>query len=108
MTRAEFDLQWRRLAGPEGSDVAMAEEEAARLSGPAPMAQVITHGGPDRRFRVCRCRRCGIEARCTPGFDFFVLPDDPCGPLHCEACFRECCRTAGLPIVDLTTAPQEA
>jgi hypothetical protein len=48
-------------------------------------ANPITHGGPDRRHRWCRCSDCGCVALCTPRFDFYTR-QDPRGPLVCERC----------------------
>lgn len=72
-----------------GMDAGMSPEQAARLAGPAPKAEVITQGGLDRRFKVCRCSRCSLEARCTPSFDFFTRTADETGPLFCEECLLE-------------------
>ena len=45
---------------------------------------IITHGGPDRRHRLCRCSKCGIIRRCESGLDFYT--ENPEGPLVCEHC----------------------
>lgn len=46
----------------------------------------ITHGGPDRGYKLCRCSDCGVEAVCTPMCDFYTLPGNDTGPLLCETC----------------------
>ena len=45
-----------------------------------------THGGPDLRFKECKCSVCGCVKQCTPMTDFYTRPDDPTGPLFCERC----------------------
>ena len=38
-----------------------------------------------RGYKWCRCHQCGVEAVCTPRFDFYG--DCKVGsPLRCEAC----------------------
>lgn len=46
----------------------------------------ITHDGPDRCWKICKCAGCGMEAVCTPSLDFYTLPDDPTKLLYCERC----------------------
>lgn len=46
----------------------------------------ITHGGPDRRYEMCQCSKCGTVQQCVPGYDFFTTTDD-LGPLLCSDCF---------------------
>jgi hypothetical protein len=49
--------------------------------------QPITHGGPDRRYRECRCSRCGLVATCKPMSDFYTrTKDGSTGPLYCLSC----------------------
>lgn len=58
---------------------------------------VITHGGPARGFKMCRCAGCKVEAICTPQFDFYTLKErdgDGTGPLYCYPCL---CEAMGLP-----------
>ena len=50
--------------------------------------EVITHGGADRAYRLCRCGQCGHESRCTPDNAFYTASGDPTGPLRCEKCMR--------------------
>ncbi len=46
----------------------------------------ITHGGPDRRYKFCLCRKCKQVKHCTPNDDFWgkdgqpLLCSDCCGP----------------------------
>lgn len=60
---------------------------------PVPPGVVITHrhNGIDARGQLCRCSKCGLEAKCSPTQDFFVKGDDPDDgkPLFCESCFFE-------------------
>ena len=43
--------------------------------------------GEDRRYKICKCSRCGVIAVCTPGFDFYTTPSSD-GWLRCETCMR--------------------
>ena len=53
------------------------------------MDRPITHGGDIRTYRMCKCYKCEIIARCLPSFDFYTLEEDGSdGPLYCEACFQ--------------------
>ena len=47
--------------------------------------EVITHGGTDRGYKICRCSNCNREEECTPQRDFYTTIDN--GPLYCETCF---------------------
>lgn len=38
----------------------------------------------DWAYKFCKCARCGVVAKCTRGFDFYV--DEDLGPFHCEGC----------------------
>ncbi len=49
---------------------------------------VITHGGPDRVHKVCRCSICGCQEMCTLFNDFYTPKGEPEGPLMCERCVR--------------------
>lgn len=49
---------------------------------------VITHGGTDRGYKLCRCHKCGVESVCTPSNDFYTT-ESVDEPLKCEACLRE-------------------
>jgi hypothetical protein len=63
------------------------------------MREVITHGGTARLWKVCRCHWCGIEAHCTPNFDFYThTPTDPLrtGPLYCASCIAG---IEGIPLI---------
>lgn len=52
--------------------------------------EIITHGGTDRGYKMCRCNKCMIEKKCTPFFDFYTLDKDgDAGPLYCEICMRQ-------------------
>lgn len=48
---------------------------------------MITHAvaGEDRRYKLCRCSKCGIEAVCTPTMDFYAKKVGD--SLECENCF---------------------
>jgi hypothetical protein len=46
---------------------------------------VITHDGPDRRNKMCRCSRCKKVELCTPSRDFYGYDG---APLVCEDCFH--------------------
>lgn len=50
------------------------------------MKKPITHGGSDRGYKMCKCRRCEIVTKCTPRFDFYTTDDEGNGPLICERC----------------------
>lgn len=59
---------------------------------------VLTTGLKDRRGRICRCRFCKIERRCTPVFDFWILKDQPkSSELACQRCF-ELWMSKGCPV----------
>ena len=45
----------------------------------------LTHEGPDRRWKMCLCSKCGTVAEGTPTFDFY--DSGPGTPLVCENCF---------------------
>lgn len=50
---------------------------------------LITHGGPNRCYQICKCSKCNIVRECTPSFDFYTLDEDgDNGPLVCESCMR--------------------
>ncbi len=41
-------------------------------------------------YRYCACSRCGVVAKCTLGFDFYIRAEDPPdAPLYCYACLIE-------------------
>jgi len=48
--------------------------------------EVITHGGTDRGYKVCRCAACGYTAKCTVSNDFYTIGEDDSGLLYCESC----------------------
>jgi len=50
----------------------------------------ITHGGPDRCYKICKCSKCSTVRECTPSFDFYTLDEEggDLGPLVCESCLR--------------------
>lgn len=48
-------------------------------------AEPITHGGADRRWKLCKCSKCDCVETCTPSFDFYTTEEN--GPLLCEVCF---------------------
>ena len=48
--------------------------------------KILTRGGRDRAFKLCRCDKCGKVERCTPLHDFYVVGWNPLGKLHCESC----------------------
>lgn len=47
---------------------------------------VVTHGGTDRRGKLCKCSVCGKTAFCTPHSDFY---GDDGEPLECEKCMMK-------------------
>jgi hypothetical protein len=47
---------------------------------------LVTHGGPERQYKTCKCTRCGTVGKCTPQSDFFTLTAEPVGPLYCGRC----------------------
>lgn len=52
--------------------------------------EVITHGGVDRGFKLCKCTGCGEVSLCTPSNDFYTRTEDGLeGPLYCERCTLE-------------------
>jgi hypothetical protein len=49
--------------------------------------EILTHGGTDTRFKLCRCFACKKVERCTPQHDFYTKSSDgPKGPLYCQPC----------------------
>lgn len=48
--------------------------------------RIVTHGGHDNRFKLCRCNGCKRVAVCTPDRDFYTRDGDPRGPLYCFGC----------------------
>jgi hypothetical protein len=69
------------------------QQAAATLTGAASALDdglaVITHGGSDRGYKLCRCCDCGEESICTPDNDFYTTANDDNGPLKCERCFAK-------------------
>lgn len=49
---------------------------------------IITNGGTNRGYKLCKCCKCGKIEKCTMSRDFYTLGDDDTGPLHCEDCFK--------------------
>lgn len=62
-----------------------------RVVEPTPLPEPITHGGPDRAYKLCKCSKCGLVEQCTPHRDFYTT-DDLKGPLLCETCFWQYAR----------------
>lgn len=56
------------------------------MSAPSHEEEIITHGGVDRGYRLCRCSKCEHVSRCTPDNDFYTAKEDPNGLLCCERC----------------------
>lgn len=50
------------------------------------MNEVITHGGVDRRYKLCKCSVCGVVDTCIPTTDFYTKSKDPTGVLTCSKC----------------------
>ncbi len=61
---------------------------------------VLTHSGPDRRYRMCLCSVCKEVQQCVPVNDFYVEPpaegDTDPKPLICSGCFRKSLNSIGL------------
>ena len=58
------------------------------------MSKPITHGPVSKiPFKLCKCSQCGVEATCSPEFDFYTKFKDPQGPLFCYPCL---CASEGL------------
>lgn len=61
---------------------------------------VVTHGGTDRTYRVCRCSHCLVEAVCSPTDDFYTTdgpyPGATTSPLFCKSCVLTVHRLPGL------------
>jgi hypothetical protein len=55
-----------------------------------------TKNPADRAYQQCRCDNCGIEALCTPAFDFYGSEGEP---LKCERCSRESWRDQDIETV---------
>ncbi len=53
-----------------------------------PTVDVVTHGGTDRGYKLCRCHQCGQGSICTPTNDFYTTRSED-EPLKCETCFRD-------------------
>jgi hypothetical protein len=64
---------------------------------------IVTHAGPERRYRMCRCSVCGIVERCTPRRDFYGTNGKP---LVCEDCFAAELRCQGIVAVIDCTKPR--
>jgi hypothetical protein len=50
--------------------------------------EVITHGGVDRGYKMCKCGKCHAVAECTPFNDYYTIANDSNGKLYCESCYR--------------------
>ena len=48
---------------------------------------IITTGGTDRGYKLCKCCVCGTVEKCTPSFDYYTTQDHG-DKLVCESCFR--------------------
>ncbi len=53
-----------------------------------PINAVITNGTSERKFKFCKCGKCGIIRMCTPYFNFETLENDPKGLLYCPKCLQ--------------------
>lgn len=60
-----------------------------------------THQNPENGYNDCKCSECGIVAKCTPDFDFYVrIENEDTKLLTCESCVMKPFRAR--PILQMT------